>query len=179
MVATGFIDHVAIRADLAPTPPAFARKPKRAIDVPYLTLFASHNRHNNDDSDKAVYIHPSSPLAHISPQECPEYIIYSYLQRAPPSVATPDKIPKTRMHALTDVTGGQLAALAKGTPLLYYGKPIKEVMPKTMTDGGKGDVRECWVIPYLRAEASGGVGWPLPARKVVQRKIAGRGWVME
>lgn len=80
------------------------------------------------------------------------------------------------MHALTDITGNQLAALAKGTPLLYYGKPIKEVMPK---ESAAGDSRECWVIPYLRAEGSGGIGWPLPARKVVQKKVAGRGWIVE
>ncbi|TVY53640.1 putative ATP-dependent RNA helicase DHR1 [Lachnellula cervina] len=176
MVASGFIDHVAIRADLAPTPPDLGRKPTRAISVPYLTLFPSHTR--NADEEKAVFIHPASPLAHLSPQECPDYIIYSYLQLAAPSPATPDKIPKTRMHALTDITGGQLAALAKGTPLLHYGKPIKEVMPK-MKGEGNANERECWVIPYLRPEGSGGVGWPLPARKVVQKKMAGRGWVVE
>ncbi|TVY87278.1 putative ATP-dependent RNA helicase [Lachnellula willkommii] len=176
MVAAGFIDHVAIRADLAPTPPDLGRKPTRAISVPYLTLFPSHTR--NGDEEKAVFIHPSSPLSHLSPQECPDYIIYSYLQRAAPSPATPEKSPKTRMHALTDITGGQLAALAKGTPLLHYGKPIKEVMPK-MKGEGDANERECWVIPYLRPEGSGGVGWPLPARKVVQKKIAGRGWVVE
>ncbi|TVY14116.1 putative ATP-dependent RNA helicase [Lachnellula arida] len=178
MVAAGFIDHVAIRADLAPTPPDLGRKPTRAISVPYLTLFPSHTR--NGDEEKAVFIHPSSPLSHLSPQECPDYIIYSYLQRAAPSPATPEKIPKTRMHALTDITGGQLAALAKGTPLLHYGKPIKEVMPKMKGEGNaSANERECWVIPYLRPEGSGGVGWPLPARKVVQKKIAGRGWVVE
>ncbi|KAH7310085.1 P-loop containing nucleoside triphosphate hydrolase protein [Rhexocercosporidium sp. MPI-PUGE-AT-0058] len=178
MVAAGFIDHIAMRADLSPNPPDVRRKPTRAIDVPYVTLFPSHIK--RDDAEKAVYIHPSSPLAHISPQECPEYIVYSYLQRAAPALATPEKVPKTRMRALTDITGGQLAALAKGTPLLHYGKPIKEVTPKMK---GQGDAnaheRECWVIPYLRAEGMGGIGWPLPARKVTQKKIAGRGWVVE
>ncbi|CAG8971343.1 hypothetical protein HYALB_00005961 [Hymenoscyphus albidus] len=173
MAASGFIDHIAIRADLSPNPPAIHRKPTRAIDVPYLTLFPTHLR--SDDEDKAVYIHPSSPLAHLSPQECPDYIVYSYLQRAAPAAATPEKIPRTRMHALTDITGGQIAALAKGTPLLHYGKPIKEVMRGKEGDGG---VREIWVIPYLRSEGTGGVGWPLPARKLEQRKVAGRGWVV-
>ncbi|KAI9743884.1 MAG: putative ATP-dependent RNA helicase DHR1 [Claussenomyces sp. TS43310] len=179
MVAAGFIDHVAIRSDLAPDPPVARRKPTRATDIPYLTLFPSHARH--DEEDKAVYIHPSSPLAHISAQECPDYIVYSYLQRSAPSAATPDKVPRTRMHALTDITGGQLATLAKGTSLLHYGKPIKEVMPKTRA-GASGAaaelVRECWVVPYLRAEATGGLGWPLPARKVRQTKVPGQGWVV-
>jgi ATP-dependent RNA helicase DHX37/DHR1 len=176
MVAAGFIDHVAIRADVAPNPPEVRKKPTRAIDVPYLTLFPSHIK--RDDEEKAVYIHPSSPLAHVSPQECPEYIIYSYLQRAAPAAAATEKIPKTRMHALTDISGGQIAALAKGTPLLSYGKPIKEVMPKVKGEGN-GNMRECWVIPYLRAEGTGGLGWPLPARKVTQKKMPGRGWVVE
>ncbi|CZR59049.1 probable ECM16-putative DEAH-box RNA helicase [Phialocephala subalpina] len=176
MVAAGFIDHVAIRADMSPNPPEVRRKPTRAIDVPYLTLFPSHVKRDNEE--KAVYIHPSSPLAHISPQECPEYIIYSYLQRAAPSAATPEKIPKARMHALTDITGGQLAALAKGTPLLHYGKPIKEVMPH-IKSARDANARECWVIPYLRVEGTGGVGWPLPARKVTQKKIPGKGWIVE
>ncbi|KAA8563821.1 hypothetical protein EYC84_011836 [Monilinia fructicola] len=192
MVAAGFIDHVAIRADLSPTQIEAYRKPKRAIDVPYLTLFPSHlrtpNKHNDEDQeqDKAVYIHPASPLSHLSPAECPEYIIYSYLQKPAEDVNADGsrKRQKTRMHSLTDVTGGQLAGLAKGTSLLEYGKPIKEVMVKEKKKGAKeggeeGDVRECWVVPYLRAEGSGGLGWPLPARKVVQKKVRGKGWVVE
>ena len=90
------------------------------------------------------------------------------------------------MHALTDLKGKQLAALAKGTSLLTYSKPIKEVMPKmgkSGKDGKAGDVnskeRECWVIPSLRAEGTGGIGWALPAVLVKQRLVAGRGWVVE
>jgi ATP-dependent RNA helicase DHX37/DHR1 len=193
MVAAGFIDHVAMRADLSPTPAATSarRKPTRAVDVPYLTLFPSHVQqfaNGEGETDKAVYIHPSSPLAHLSPQECPDYIIYSHLQRSTPSPVqlangdTKTKAPKTRMHALTDITGGQLAVLAKGTPLITYGKPIKEVkggLEQEGKEGGRGNVRECWVIPYLRAEGVGGMGWPLPARRVVQRKVPGQGWVVE
>ncbi|KAK3062567.1 hypothetical protein LTS18_003797, partial [Coniosporium uncinatum] len=47
IVAAGFVDQVAIRADLAPSPspppPELPRKSRRAIDVPYLTLFPSHD----------------------------------------------------------------------------------------------------------------------------------------
>ncbi|SZF01726.1 unnamed protein product [Blumeria hordei] len=177
MVAAGYIDHVAARADLAPNPPDSQRKPKRAIDVPYLTLFPSSV--NRKETEEAVYIHPSSPLSHLSPQECPEYLIYSYLQRAPPNPNFPEKHSKTRLHALTDITGNQLAALAKGTTLIHYGKPLKAVMPKVLGDGSIAEVRECWVIPYLRPESNGGMGWPLPARKVRQRKLPGQGWVVE
>ncbi|KAF5130947.1 putative ATP-dependent RNA helicase PB1A10.06c [Metarhizium anisopliae] len=177
MAAAGFVDQVAIRADLAPAPPEQYRKPKRAIDVPYIPLVPLHAV-QGPEHDSLVYIHPTSPLAHCSTQECPEYIVYSYLQRATPSGVDVSKKPKTRMHAITDVTGGQLSGLAKGTPLLSYGKPIKEVKPPAAS--GEGSMtRECWVIPYLRAENTGGQGWPLPAKKVKQKKVPGKGWIVE
>ncbi|KAM0347995.1 hypothetical protein ACHAPU_004498 [Fusarium lateritium] len=175
MVAAGFVDQVAIRADLTPNPPEQFRKPRRTIDVPYIPLIPIHGG-QEVESDRAVYIHPASPLAHISIQESPEYVVYSYLQRAAQAVDSA-KRPKTRMHALTDVTGGQLAGLAKSTPLITYGKPIKELKPITNSEGAT--VRECFVVPYLRAEGTGGQGWPLPAKKVKQRKVPGKGWVVE
>lgn len=175
MVAAGFIDQVAIRADKAPNPPEMYRKPRRAIDVPYLPLMPLEGESKLDIADRLVYIHPASPLAHLTAGECPEYVVYSYLQKAG-NVLADEKRPKTRMHTLTDITGGQLASLAKGTPLVSYGKPIKEVKG---SEGEGGKVREVWVVPYLRAEATGGMGWPLPARKVKQRKVPGKGWVVE
>ncbi|RFU79251.1 deah-box rna helicase [Trichoderma arundinaceum] len=177
MTAAGFLDQVAIRADLAPNPPEQYRKPRRAIDVPYIPLIPLHRPGSGENP--CVYIHPTSSLAHVSPQECPEYIVYAFLQRATPSGALDsEKKPKTRMHALTDVTGGQLAGLAKGTPLISYGKPIKEVKAQSLGADG-ATTRECWVVPYLRAENTAGQGWPLPAQKVKQKKVAGKGWVVE
>ncbi|KAI8623834.1 DEAH-box RNA helicase [Xylariaceae sp. FL1651] len=178
MVAAGFIDQVAIRGDLAPVPPEMHRKPRRAIDVPYLPLQPLQSSGGSDDAlvDKAVYIHPSSSLAHFSPQELPDYIIYSGLQRSSASGAVDGvaKQPKTRMLALTDIAGAQLTALAKGTPLITYGKPIKEVQA-----AAGATTRECWVVPYLRAEGMGGQGWPLPVKKVTQKRVPGKGWVTE
>jgi ATP-dependent RNA helicase DHX37/DHR1 len=174
MVAAGFIDQIAIRADKAPTPFETGRKPRRAIDVAYLPLAPLDVPADADPSERVVHIHPSSPLAHLSPGECPEYVVYSYLQKGQPGGAEGERRAKTRMHTLTDVTGGQIAALARGTPLVTYGKPIKEV---AVTEGGK--VREVWVVPYLRAEGTGGMGWPLPARKVTQKKVPGKGWIVE
>jgi ATP-dependent RNA helicase DHX37/DHR1 len=103
--------------------------------------------------------------------------MYSYLQQTTPSGLNPEKKPKTRMHALTDITGAQLAALAKGTSLISYGKPIKELKTSTGKDGVM--TRECWVVPYLRAENTVGQGWPLPAKKVTQKKMPGKGWVVQ
>lgn len=169
MITAGFIDQVAIRADLSPNPPEMYRKPRRAIDVPYRPL-APIKADARDAGDGLVYIHPTSPLAHISTQECPEFVVYAYLQRP---MATDDKTPKTRMHSLTDISGRELAALAKGTPLVSYGKPIKEVQ---LPAEGSIAMRECWVVPYLRAEGDVGQGWPLPVVKVRQRKVPGKGW---
>lgn len=174
MVAAGFIDQVAIRADKAPTPFETGRKPRRAIDVPYLPLMPLDVPRDADPSEHAVFLHPGSPLAHLSPEECPQYVVYAYLQKGQNAGAQGEKKAKTRMRTLTDITGGQIAALAKGTPLLSYGKPIKEIK---VTEGGKA--REVWIVPYLRAEGTGGMGWPLPARKVTQRKVAGKGWIVE
>ncbi|KAI0517658.1 DEAH-box RNA helicase [Xylaria bambusicola] len=179
MVAAGFIDQVAIRGDLAPVPPEMHRKPRRAIDVPYLPLqplpTPASTATGDALIDRAVFIHPSSSLSHYSPQELPEYVIYSGLQRSSASGPVDGaKKPKTRMLALTDVTGAQLSALAKGTPLISYGKTIKEVLSEP-----GASTRECWVVPYLRAEGTGGQGWPLPVKKVAQKKVPGKGWITE
>ncbi len=158
VVASGFIDQVAIRADMAPLPPDQPRKPKRAAAVPYLPLFPS-SLHYEDE--KAVYIHPSSQLARLSAGNVPEYIIYWKLQRSANSS-------KVRMHPLTPVSALQLAGLTQGTPLQDNGKPIKDVV----TNDADGMKRVCWVVPTLRG-TTGSQGWPLPARKAVQVKENG------
>jgi ATP-dependent RNA helicase DHX37/DHR1 len=170
IVTAGFIDNIAVRADLAPVPPEMQRNPKRAIDVPYLTLFPSREDRATQLDEIAVYIHPSSVLAHLSPKEMPQYVIYSHLQQSAPLVVS-DSRSKIRMFPLVTPSGLQLAALAHGTPLLVYGKPIGKI-------GGLPELRECWVIPSLVGEA-GSTGWPLPAKKVVQRKDLKDGWVIE
>ena len=174
IVTAGFIDHVAIRADLAPVPPEIPRAPRRAIDVPYLTLFRSREGHQEDISQRAVFIHPSSIMAKLTPKEMPQYIIYSHLQQAAPSVVASDQTPKIRMFPLVAPSGLQLSALAHDTPLIEYGKPVGKVD----TLEGIPQRRSCWVIPSMVGDA-GGTGWPLPAKKVVQRKDPKEGWVIE
>ncbi|KAI9783715.1 MAG: putative ATP-dependent RNA helicase DHR1 [Peltula sp. TS41687] len=161
IAASGFVDQVAIRADLAPQPPEQLRKSKRAINVPYLPLFPSTTHRGEDQS---VYIHPSSVLARSSAADLPEYIIYSSLQRSANSS-------KVRMLPLTPVGSKQLAALTRGTQLQSYGKPIKDVQ----TDTPDGLRRESWVIPTLRGRA-GTQGWPLPAQRIILKKVNGT-WV--
>jgi ATP-dependent RNA helicase DHX37/DHR1 len=173
IVTAGFIDNVAIRADLAPVPPENPRAPRRAIDVPYLTLFRSRDRHADDIAERAVFVHPTSVLAKLTPKEMPPYIVYSHLQQ---SAAAPlsGQTPKIRMFPLVAPSGLQLAAIAHDTPLIEYGKPVG----KTELLEGIPQRRSCWVVPALVGD-SGSTGWPLPAKKVVQRKDPKEGWVIE
>lgn len=172
--AAAFIDQIAILASASPSPPDIPRKPTRAIDVPYLPLFPTNTKRRADTDiiDIAVFIHPSSVLAHIVTKDLPTYIIYSHLQRGTPATIEGAKKPRTRMHALTAVTAKQIAGLAKGTPLLVYGKPIGKI------EEGDSKTRTCWVIPSLVGE-KGSMGWPLPAQKVVQKKDGTGEWVVE
>lgn len=171
IVAAGFIDQVAVRADLSPFPPDLPRRPGRAIDVPYFPLFPIHRGRAEDVVGKAVYIHPSSVLAHLPVKELPQYVIYSRLQRGSPATVEGTKKVKTRMHALVSVTGNQLSGLAQGTPLLVYGKPIGKI------EEVEREKRTCWVGVELVGE-KGREGWPMPAQKVVQKREKGE-WVVE
>ncbi|KAF2238320.1 DEAH-box RNA helicase-like protein [Viridothelium virens] len=185
ITAAGFIDHIAIRADLSPDPPETARKPKRATEVPYLTLFPSHEGpvppattttqdENEAQKLKFVYVHPSSVLARRDVKAMPTYLVYATLQRS--SSTVPGKLARVRMHPLTEVSGRQLVALAKGTPLLDWGKPVGRVDALEPVEGKER--RECTVVPSLVGR-KGTLGWPLPGTRVVQRKEGGRGWVVE
>ncbi|KAL8662154.1 MAG: hypothetical protein Q9202_004977 [Teloschistes flavicans] len=171
ILAAAFMDQIAVRADLAPSPPEMPKPPSRAIDVPYLPLFPTHQGRVEDLVDIAVYIHPSSVLSYVPPKELPQYIVYARLQRSTAATIEGTQRVKTRMHALTAVTGNQIAGLAEGTPLLEYGKPIGKVVE--LERGG----RECWVGVELRGE-KGREGWPLGAKRVIQRRKGGE-WIVE
>ncbi|KAL9104376.1 MAG: hypothetical protein Q9163_000676 [Psora crenata] len=156
ITAAGYLDQIAILASESPSPPYLGRTPKRVVDVPYLPLFPIGRGRRNADMnirDVAVYIHPSSLLAHLPLKDMPKYIVFSHLQRGTSSIIEGAKKPKTRMHALTPVSEKVLASLARGTPLLQYGKPIV---------GEKGSQ-----------------GWPLPAQKVIQSKNVRGEWNVE
>ncbi|KAJ2906595.1 DEAH box polypeptide 37 [Zalerion maritima] len=179
MSASGFVDQVAIRADLHPTPPD-VRKAARAIDVAYVPLQPIHTPGTlvETDEEKCIYIHPTSPLSRMSATECPEYIIYRQLQRAgsqssssSSSSSSSGRTAKTRMLPLTSIDARLLAGLARDTPLLHWGKPVKEV-------SSDGSVREAYFAPEMKIPGTPGQGWPLPPRKIRQRKVAGRGWVV-
>lgn len=169
--AAGFIDQIAMRADLAPVPPELPRKPKTAIEVPYVTLFSSHTDRGDDPY---VYLHPSSLLARTPPAKMPGYIIYSHLQRASASVINGAKTPKTRMHPLTPVTRPQIVNIALNTPLLQASKPKGKIAEMQ----GKPERRECEVEMSLVGE-KGSQGWGLGVRRVLQRKEGDGSWKVE
>ncbi|KAF2826150.1 P-loop containing nucleoside triphosphate hydrolase protein [Ophiobolus disseminans] len=166
--AAGFIDQIAMRADLAPVPPELPRKPKTAIEVPYLPLFSSQADRTDDPY---VYLHPSSLLARTPPAKMPGYIVYSHLQRAASSTVHATKKPRTRLHALTPVTRPQIINIALNTPLLRVGKPMGKIVEL------EPNKRECEVEMSL-VGASGSMGWGLGVRRVVQRKEGGT-WKVE
>ncbi|KAH7555022.1 P-loop containing nucleoside triphosphate hydrolase protein [Bipolaris maydis] len=172
--AAGFIDQIAMRADLAPIPPDLPRKPKTAIDVPYVTLFSSQTDHsdNDDPHSKYVFLHPSSILARTPPAKMPGYIIYSHLQRAATSTVHGSKTPKTRMHPLTPVTRPQIINIALNTPLLQASKPKGKIVELSK------ERRECEVEMSLVGE-KGTQGWGLGIRKVVQKKEGNGRYVIE
>lgn len=177
--AAGFIDQIAIRADLAPTPPDLPRKPKSAIDVPYLTLFPSSFAPDRtaDPASQYVYLHPSSLLARTRPDKLPMYIVYSHLQRAAPSSVDAVRVPKTRMHPLTPVTRPVVINIARGTPLLQVGKPQGKMV--ALEAQGKWERRECEVEMALQGP-KGTQGWGLGVKRVVQRREGREGrWVVE
>ncbi|KAK4580250.1 putative ATP-dependent RNA helicase DHR1 [Recurvomyces mirabilis] len=182
LVTVGYLDQVAIRSDLLPSAPvAPARKPRRAIEVPYTTLLPCLADEEVDKTaspeeqvlQRSVFIHPSSVLAKLSVPEMPGYIVYSHLSRAAPRTLDNGRTPRTRMHPLTTVGAKNLAALAEGSGLLEMGKPIGKI-----EDLGVGR-RQCWVEVSLKAGESGSVGWPLGAWKVVQKRGSRGAWEVE
>lgn len=179
--AAGFVDQVAMRADLHPSPPSNlleVRKPRRGQDVPYIPIFPPADHH---DKDPFVYVHPSSLLATLSPKNSPAFVVYSQLQRSSPLYApdnTNEVKTKVRMHPLTPLTRPQLANLARGTSLLEYGKPIVGGKIQSLDRKEGKERRECEVEISLRG-SPGSMGWPLGTRRVIQRRDAKMGWAVE
>ncbi|KAJ4369712.1 putative ATP-dependent RNA helicase DHR1 [Neocucurbitaria cava] len=162
--AAGFIDQIAMRADLAPRATRVAKKAK--------------DRYRYDPNDNYVFLHPSSLLARTPPAKMPGYIIYSHLQRAATSTVNGAKTPKTRMHPLTPVTRPQIINIALNTPLLQASKPKGKIAEAPRQSSGGLEKRECEVELSLVGE-KGSQGWGLGVRRVVQRKEEGGRWAIE
>ncbi|KAL9084352.1 MAG: hypothetical protein Q9159_005260 [Coniocarpon cinnabarinum] len=195
IVAAGYIDNLAQRADLSPTPPSRSRNPSNAIRVPYITLFPSRPLGwsksaiesldpKSRDLLEYVYVHPSSVLAHVSPQKLPQYVVYSHLSTAENSGSLPSgetTVPRTRVHPLSPVPVETIKELIRGTPLAGEGKPIGKIESLSRNEHGH-ERRAVWCVPFIKSgsEMAGGREWPLPpARRIIQVRRPRQGWVEE
>ncbi|ODQ65758.1 P-loop containing nucleoside triphosphate hydrolase protein [Nadsonia fulvescens var. elongata DSM 6958] len=176
MIAAGFLDQIAIRAELVSSDIP-KRNHNRVINVPYNTLFPSTTRGTISEADRLidpfVYIHPSSVLANTGSTP-PDYVVYNTINLS--QSVNGEGVSKIRMKPLTDIGPAALGNISKNTSLLTYSKPLGPPYgPKNITL----TKRECWVVPRIGAAiGSGGVGWDLPPVKVVQEK-EGVHWVVK
>lgn len=170
MVSSGFIDQVAIRGDLISSDIDLPNK-TNVINIPYATLFPSSQF--GDQVSPYVYIHPNSIITNSGTIPTP-YLIYQSLNLG--SNQQEGKLSKLRMKPLVDISGKQLANIAKNSLLITYSKPLGHpYAPKNITP----TKRECYVVPRIGAAiGDGGVGWDLPATKVLQVKSNGL-WVIK
>ncbi|KAG7887048.1 hypothetical protein KL936_004569 [Ogataea polymorpha] len=165
MITAGFIDHVAVRADIVDKN---VKIPNNApiTAIQYLTLMPT----SESNSDRFVYIHPNSVLSKCG-ELPPSYLVYQSLTTNNASATS-----KLRMRPLTDIGGRALANVAASSGLITYSKPLGHpYAPKEISQ----TERECYVVPRMGANiGTGGVGWDLPAIKVRQSKVRGN-WVIK
>lgn len=163
IVAAGFIDNVAIRADLLPNSDFKLNKVKLATQIPFVTLFPSSSQPSAEIEDRSTFLHASSVLA-SSQNVKPEYVVYSELTRSSTGSG------RVWMKPLTTIKGGQLASLAEGTPLITYSKPLESKPPRILPDSD-GRRREVWVVPRVGAAlGKSGLGWSLPPQRIIQKR---------
>ena len=183
IAAAGFIDQVAIRADLLPaeTQDATARKSRRATRVRYKSLLASHPEPRERGAvmfrpQDYVFIHDSSRLTRFKAKEMPAFVVYRELIRSRiPALNMSNS--KTHMQVMMPASAEMLAFLARDTPLLQIGKPVGKIKALKEKDGLER--RKCNVELRLRAPHDDGPGWFLREQSVVQRRVQGQGWVVE
>ena len=170
MIASGFLDQISIRGDLADSDVKLTNK-MNVINVPYSTVFPTAKY--GDELEKGVFIHPNSVLTSTG-KFPPPYLVYQSLNLSQNKIE--GKLQKLRMKPLVDITPKQLANLAKNTPLITYSKPLGHpYAPKNITS----TKRECYVVPrFGAAMGESGIGWDLPVIKVIQVKKNGA-WVIE
>ncbi|KAF7998664.1 hypothetical protein HF325_006906 [Metschnikowia pulcherrima] len=170
IVASGFVDQVAIRSDVLDSD---IKLSKRAgiISVPYSTIHPVSIY--GPDVEPHVFIHPGSIIGD-SGATPPQYIVYQSLNRG--LNQREGKLVKLRMKPLVDLSGRQLTNIARLSLLITYSKPLGHPYgPKTIS----ATKRECYVVPrYGAALGDGGLGWDLPVVKVMQVKQHGL-WVVD
>lgn len=170
IITSGFIDQVATRTDTIDADYSLSKKAS-ITSVPYSVV--NPVAQYGDNVDPHVYIHPSSLLASLGLTP-PQYIVYQTVNKG--SNQKDNRLTKLRIKPLVDISGKQLANVAKSSGLITYSKPLGHPYgPKEITP----TKRECYVIPRYGSDiGDGGIGWELPVIKVIQTKKFGL-WITE
>lgn len=170
MIASGFLDQIAIRGDLVDLDIKLTNK-MNVINIAYSTVLPSSKY--DDKVEPGVYIHPTSVLTSTGKLPAP-YLVFHSLTLSQNKVE--GKLQKLRMRPLVDISPNQLANVAKSTPLITYSKPLGHpYAPKNISP----TKRECYVVPrFGAAMGESGIGWDLPVLKVVQVKKNGS-WLID
>ncbi|EJU03110.1 P-loop containing nucleoside triphosphate hydrolase protein [Dacryopinax primogenitus] len=147
LLTAGFVDHVAVRKDIASPSSATGAKYSSCRGVPYRAIGV----------DEDVFVHPSSVVFHGPP---PEYIIFLEMVRTS----------RVYVKTLTTINPAWLSIL--GRSMCIFSKPMqmpaavsKKVAPATQ------DSRQVHVIPRF-----GPAAWELPAVLMTQKREGTR-WV--
>jgi ATP-dependent RNA helicase DHX37/DHR1 len=156
IVAATYLDHIAIRSDLL-DPSSSSRTPKITQRVEY-TPFSSLLTSSSANDKRNAIIHPNSAMASLT--AAPDYVIYSDLRESQHNG-------RLRILPLTEVAGRDIEALAKGTPLISYSKPLNYPPPRTFSENGVVK-KEVYVVPRFGVQ---GRGWELPSIKRVENLI--------
>ncbi|KZT60313.1 P-loop containing nucleoside triphosphate hydrolase protein [Calocera cornea HHB12733] len=153
LLTAGFVDHVAVRKDVAYPASATGAKYASCRGVAYRALGV----------DEDVFVHPSSVLFHGLP---PEYLLFLEVVRTS----------KPYIKTLTVVNPAWLATL--GRSLCTFSKPMQLPPGAGALGGGKlkaarlgGETRQVHVVPRF-----GPAGWELPPVLMTQKREGTR-WV--
>jgi len=156
IVAATYLDHIAIRSDLL-DPSSSNRTPNITQRVAYIPFSSFLNSGSANDKRNAT-IHANSAMAKLS--AAPDYVVYSDLRESQHNG-------RLRILPLTDVAGRDIEALAKGTSLISYSKPLNYPPPRTFSENGVIK-KEVYVVPRFGIQ---GRGWELPSIKRVENLI--------
>ncbi|AMD21767.1 HFL089Cp [Eremothecium sinecaudum] len=165
MICAGFVDQVAIRADLLFPGDANITSKSKITDIPYIPVLAQRTA---NIQDIFAFIHPGSILS-SSGEQPPNYLVFHSLYRN-----TNAENPRTRMRLLCDIKSTPLANVAKSGSLLTYSKPLttKTIKPIDISPFE----RYCYLTPRFGASIDSDIkiGWELNPIAVHQKKIQGK-----
>ncbi|QID87266.1 putative ATP-dependent RNA helicase DHR1 [Saccharomyces pastorianus] len=162
MICSGFVDHVAIRADALFPDDATITNRTTMINIPYIPVLSTRTP---NIEDCFVYIHPTSILNNLGEMP-PKYMLYHSLHLGGNN--------KTRMNTLCDIASTPLANIARKGLLLTYSKPLTGQGLKTINLSPTE--RYCYVVPRFGSTVNNDIkiGWDLNPIAVHQKKQNGQ-----